>query len=115
MDKELSYTVVGDGINNYIEDGVTEIYATQKSKNGFDSCYTVARINMSKVIGIFEITPEQLEKDGFSPWDDMLAEPKRTCNNCKHQSGLSHNNGTMEYSGACKDCYDKNRWESNEI
>ena len=70
VDKEISYNVAGDGIDNYTEDGITEIYATRKNRNtGFDSCYTVARINMSKVIGIFELTSEELEKDGFLPWE----------------------------------------------
>lgn len=34
-----------------------------------------------------------------------------TCDTCKYQSGLPHNNGTNEYSGKCKDCYDRNKWE----
>lgn len=39
------------------------------------------------------------------------AEDKRTCDNCKHNEGLPHNNGTMEYSGACKKCIAKDMWE----
>lgn len=39
------------------------------------------------------------------------AEDIRTCDNCKHNEGLPHNNGTMEYSGACKKCIAKDMWE----
>lgn len=39
------------------------------------------------------------------------AEDIRTCDNCKHISGLPSKNGTMEYSGACKNCIAKDKWE----
>lgn len=42
------------------------------------------------------------------------AEDKKTCDNCKHNAGLPHNNGTLEYSGACKECVAKYRWEKQD-
>lgn len=40
------------------------------------------------------------------------AEDMRTCDNCKHIAGLPINNGTVEYSGACKNCIAKDMWEA---
>ncbi len=34
------------------------------------------------------------------------------CDNCKHKPRLSSNNGTIEYSGACKNCVVKDMWEA---
>lgn len=42
------------------------------------------------------------------------AEDIRTCDYCKHNAGLPSNNGTMEYSGACKNCVAKDMWEKKE-
>lgn len=39
------------------------------------------------------------------------AEDIRTCDYCKHNAGLPSNNGTAEYSGACKKCVAKDMWE----
>lgn len=39
------------------------------------------------------------------------AEDIRTCDYCKHNAGLPSNNGTMEYSGVCKNCVAKDMWE----
>lgn len=42
------------------------------------------------------------------------AEDIRTCDYCKHNAGLPRNNGTMEYSGACKKCVAKDMWEAKK-
>ena len=53
----------------------------------------------------------------YKPQDDNFtsisttAEDIVTCDNCKHNVGLPRNNGTMEYSGACKNCIAKDKWE----
>ena len=39
------------------------------------------------------------------------ADDKRTCDNCKYNSGLPMNTATKEYSMACKICYAKNMWK----
>lgn len=36
----------------------------------------------------------------------------RTCDYCKHNAGLPSNNGTLEYTGACKNCVAKDMWEA---
>lgn len=43
------------------------------------------------------------------------AEDIRTCFYCKHNAGLSSNNGTVEYSGACKNCIAKDKWEKGGV
>ena len=35
-----------------------------------------------------------------------------TCDNCKNNTGLPHNNGTKEYSGKCASCIGKSNWEN---
>lgn len=42
------------------------------------------------------------------------AEDIRTCDYCKYNAGLPSNNGTMEYSGACKNCVAKDMWEAKK-
>ncbi len=42
------------------------------------------------------------------------AEDIRTCDYCKHNAGLPRNNGTTEYSGACKKCVAKDMWEAKK-
>lgn len=41
---------------------------------------------------------------GYAPY---VTEDKSTCGNCKHNPRLSSNNGTIEYSVACKNCVAK--------
>ena len=71
--------------------------------------------NMNDLVNDFlhmQIDPNHKDKS-----DGMLAEPKvdnRTCDNCKHNAGLPHNTGKMEYSGACKKCVAKDMWESDK-
>lgn len=38
----------------------------------------------------------------------------RSCNTCKHSSGLSYLNGKLENTGACVDCTYKSNWENKE-
>ena len=42
------------------------------------------------------------------------AEDIGTCDYCKHNAGLPRNNGTTEYSGACKKCVAKDMWEAKK-
>ena len=37
-----------------------------------------------------------------------------TCDNCKNNAGLPHNNGTDKYSGKCAGCVAKSNWEANK-
>lgn len=37
-----------------------------------------------------------------------------TCDNCKNNAGLPHNNGTDKYSGKCDRCVAKSNWEKKE-
>ena len=36
------------------------------------------------------------------------------CDYCKHNAGIFCGNGTMEYSGVCKKCVNKDMWEAKE-
>ena len=43
----------------------------------------------------------------------FTAEDIGTCDNCKNNAGLPHNNGTDKYSGKCDGCVAKSNWENN--
>lgn len=43
----------------------------------------------------------------------FTAEDIGTCDNCKNNAGLPHNNGTDKYSGKCAGCVAKSNWENN--
>lgn len=48
----------------------------------------------------------------YNEYATYTAEDPRTCFTCKHIVGLPINNGTVEYSGACKNCIAKDMWEA---
>lgn len=59
--------------------------------------------------------PHEDEEPNFTSistgYATYTAEDIRTCDYCKHNAGLPSNNGTMEYSGVCKNCVAKDMWE----
>lgn len=58
------------------------------------------------------------QEDNFTSistgYAQFSAEDIITCDYCKHNAGLPRNNGTTEYSGACKKCVAKDMWEAKE-
>ena len=114
-----------EALKKAFEDCAGECACCIHNTNDFNYCGLIDNaptISPFKVIGDFiESTNE--EKGGAdlrgdteftsvsTGYSTYTAEDKRTCDNCKHISGLPSKNGTMEYSGACKNCIAKDKWE----
>lgn len=92
-------TIVDDYIISY-ENGW--LCGGDDNKTGFKAYF------FEKILDVFTNIPwERKPRTNANGIDSAFF----TCDYCKHNTGLPHNNGTMEYSGACKNCIAKDKWE----